>query len=47
MVNETRKILDDPNLLINPTTVRVPVFVGHSESINAVQIAEEMIKSGY
>jgi aspartate-semialdehyde dehydrogenase len=35
MVNETRKILDEPNLLINPTTVRVPVFVGHSESINA------------
>ncbi len=35
MVNETRKIFNEPNLLINPTTVRVPVFVGHSESINA------------
>ncbi len=35
MVNETRKILGEPNLLINPTTVRVPVFVGHSESVNA------------
>ncbi len=35
MVNETRKILCEPNLLINPTTVRVPVFVGHSESVNA------------
>lgn len=35
MVNETRKILNEPNLLINPTTVRVPVFIGHSESINA------------
>ena len=35
MVHETRKILGEPNLLINPTTVRVPVFVGHSESVNA------------
>ncbi|MDP4146892.1 MAG: aspartate-semialdehyde dehydrogenase [Bacillota bacterium] len=35
MINETRKILNEPNLLINPTTVRVPVLVGHSESINA------------
>ncbi|MDP4108517.1 MAG: aspartate-semialdehyde dehydrogenase [Bacillota bacterium] len=35
MINETRKIFDEPNLLINPTTVRVPVFYGHSESINA------------
>ena len=35
MINETRKIFDEPNLLINATTVRVPVFIGHSESINA------------
>lgn len=35
MVNETRKIFDEPNLLISATTVRVPVLVGHSESINA------------
>jgi aspartate-semialdehyde dehydrogenase len=35
MVNETRKILAEPNLLINPTTVRVPVLVGHSEAVNA------------
>jgi aspartate-semialdehyde dehydrogenase len=35
MVNETRKILGEPNLLINPTTVRIPVYIGHSESINA------------
>jgi len=34
MVNETRKIFNEPNMLINPTTVRVPVFIGHSESIN-------------
>ncbi|MDD4124602.1 MAG: aspartate-semialdehyde dehydrogenase [Eubacteriales bacterium] len=35
MVNETRKIFNEPNLLISATTVRVPVLVGHSESINA------------
>lgn len=34
MVNETRKILGDPNLRVTATTVRVPVFYGHSESIN-------------
>ncbi len=35
MVNETRKIFGEPNLLINATTVRVPVLNGHGESINA------------
>jgi aspartate-semialdehyde dehydrogenase len=34
MVNETRKILGDPGLGISATTVRVPVFYGHSESVN-------------
>ncbi|HWP59359.1 MAG TPA: aspartate-semialdehyde dehydrogenase [Candidatus Acidoferrales bacterium] len=34
MVHETRKILNEPNLGITATTVRVPVFCGHSESIN-------------
>ncbi|MCK9229280.1 MAG: aspartate-semialdehyde dehydrogenase [Syntrophales bacterium] len=34
MVNETRKILHDPSMAITATTVRVPVFYGHSESIN-------------
>ncbi len=33
MVWETRKILDDEQVQINPTCVRVPVFYGHSESI--------------
>ncbi|WP_419814964.1 aspartate-semialdehyde dehydrogenase [Glacieibacterium sp.] len=33
MVVETRKILD-PNIEVTATCVRVPVFVGHSESIN-------------
>ena len=35
MLKETRKIMGEPNLLITATTVRVPVSVGHSESINA------------
>ncbi len=34
MVNETRKILDDQTIRITATTVRVPVFRGHSESVN-------------
>ncbi|SHF13211.1 MULTISPECIES: aspartate-semialdehyde dehydrogenase [Caloramator] len=34
MINETRKILHRPDLKITATTVRVPVFYGHSESIN-------------
>ena len=33
--NESRKILDIPNLLVSGTCVRVPVFTGHSLSINA------------
>lgn len=34
MIEETRKILGLPELRITATTVRVPVFHGHSESIN-------------
>jgi len=34
MVNETRKIIGDNSLRITATTVRVPVFRGHSESLN-------------
>ena len=34
MVNETRKILNDYSLAVTATTVRVPVFYGHSESVN-------------
>jgi aspartate-semialdehyde dehydrogenase len=33
LINETRKILDLPNLPITATAVRVPVVVGHSESV--------------
>lgn len=34
MVWETRKILEDDALMINPTAVRVPVLYGHSEAIH-------------
>ncbi len=34
MVWETRKIFEDPTILVNPTTVRVPVLYGHSEAIH-------------
>ena len=34
MINETRKILHNPNLRLTATTVRVPVSNSHSESIN-------------
>ena len=34
MINETRKILKKPDLRVTATTVRVPVFNCHSESIN-------------
>lgn len=34
MINETHKILGDNDIKVTATTVRVPVFHGHSESIN-------------
>lgn len=34
MVNETHKILANPGIAVSPTTVRVPVTGGHSESVN-------------
>ncbi len=34
MVHETRKIMEDNSIGVTATTVRVPVFFGHSESIN-------------
>jgi aspartate-semialdehyde dehydrogenase len=34
MVWETRKILEDPNIRVNATAVRVPVFFGHSEAVH-------------
>ena len=34
MVWETRKIMGDDRIMVNPTTVRVPVFYGHSEAVH-------------
>ena len=34
MINETHKILHDDSIKVTATTVRVPVFDSHSESIN-------------
>lgn len=34
MVNETKKIMEDDSIGVTATTVRVPVFYGHSESVN-------------
>ncbi|TXH70976.1 MAG: aspartate-semialdehyde dehydrogenase [Lysobacteraceae bacterium] len=34
LVWETRKILGDERIQVNPTAVRVPVFYGHSEAVN-------------
>lgn len=38
MVNETRKILEAPEIGVTATTVRVPVFFGHSEAVNVETI---------
>lgn len=51
MVLETQKIFEDDNIKVNPTTVRVPVFYGHSlavhietrEKITAAQ-AKQLLK---
>ena len=34
MVNETRKIMGDATIAVSPTTVRVPVVNGHTESVH-------------
>ena len=34
MVWETQKILEDPDITVNATCVRVPVFYGHSEAVH-------------
>jgi aspartate-semialdehyde dehydrogenase len=41
LVNETRKILGRPEIGVSATCTRVPVYVGHSESVN-VQTADEL-----
>jgi aspartate-semialdehyde dehydrogenase len=44
LVNETRKILGDPEIQVSATCTRVPVYVGHSESVN-VQTREPLSAS--
>lgn len=34
MIEETKKIMEDPDIKVTATTVRVPVFYGHAESVN-------------
>jgi aspartate-semialdehyde dehydrogenase len=34
MVNETKKIMEDDSIEVTATTVRIPVYRGHSESVN-------------
>ena len=34
MVNETKKIMGDESIQVSPTTVRIPVYGGHGESLN-------------
>jgi aspartate-semialdehyde dehydrogenase len=41
MVNETKKIMEDDSIKITATTVRVPVYRGHSESVN-IEFASEL-----
>lgn len=40
MINETRKVLGEPGLAVTATTVRVPVFCGHSESVNVETVVK-------
>ncbi|MGH8225154.1 MAG: aspartate-semialdehyde dehydrogenase [Gammaproteobacteria bacterium] len=41
LVWETRKILGDDSILVNPTAARVPVFYGHSEAVH-IETAEKI-----
>ncbi|MEO5625656.1 MAG: aspartate-semialdehyde dehydrogenase [Dokdonella sp.] len=52
MVWETRKILEDETIQVNPTAVRVPVFYGHSEAVHVetrdkitAQMARELLEN--
>ena len=43
MVNETKKIMNDPSIRVTATTVRVPVVTGHSESVN-IETAQKLTR---
>jgi aspartate-semialdehyde dehydrogenase len=51
LVWETRKILEDESIRVNPTAVRVPVFYGHAEAVHietrdpiSVEAARELLR---
>ena len=41
MVWETQKIMEDDSILVNPTTVRIPVKYGHSEAVH-IELREKL-----
>ena len=41
MIDETRKILSEPDLRVTATTIRVPVYRSHAESVN-IEFAQEV-----
>jgi aspartate-semialdehyde dehydrogenase len=52
MIWETRKILEDPGIMVNPTAARVPVYFGHSEAVHietrtkvTVEAAQKLLNS--
>ena len=45
MLNETRKILHDPELMVSATCVRVPVTVSHSEAVHVMDPTEPRAKA--
>jgi aspartate-semialdehyde dehydrogenase len=52
MVWETKKILEDDGIQVNPTCVRVPVFYGHSEAVHietktpiSVEVAKQLLSA--
>lgn len=47
LLNETRKILRDPEIQVTSTVVRVPVMGGHSEAVNVEFYNEYDIKEVY
>ncbi|SJZ31645.1 aspartate-semialdehyde dehydrogenase [Selenihalanaerobacter shriftii] len=44
MVNETKKIMGDDSIKVTATTVRIPVLIGHAESVNLELGAELEVK---
>ncbi len=45
LVNETRKIMESPNMRITATVVRIPVIGGHSEAVN-IELASDFKITG-